>query len=493
MAEKMGSSANLPQPIEPIDFTYQSPVNVAQIVGTNRQSGCFMAGFRGKPNRHIRLKGKTYQFKIGIPAGCRAYFKGRKSYVESTETGDLVTARKWRDRRERELQDLFADIRSGRKVSDEQASVVLEAEQLREALRAEGDQDQRWLIANIALERSEALERKPSLQGAFDKAWSGEEEVDAYVEVWLKEINLAPKSTLDYRGILGRFTAWCKAAGHTIKDIDRKTAGKYVAAQLLDPEKMTRVTAKKHLGAIAGYWEHLRVRGHSAHREGDSPWAGQIPKERGKQGTTEEPERPFTDEELQKLLYLDTPAKRGQPKWEAELRELALVSTLSGLRIGEIVGLTVDACQTDAFDLAKAKTEAGVRLVPIHSKLADLIAKRCEGRSGQALLFEEFKGLPNAPDTLSKAFTRRRKALGVHEGRDGKRRSLVNFHSFRRTFSEKALHADIPEAFIEAVIGHVGDSKGKKSVLRKSYAVRGESWEQRVRCVEAVTVPAPKK
>jgi integrase len=447
-----------------------------------------MAGFRGKPNRYIRLKGKTYQFKIGIPADCRAYFKGQQNYVEPTGTGDLLTARKWRDRREREIHDLFADIRSGRTVSAEQALAKLEAEQLREALHVEDDEHQRWLIANLALERSEALERKPELQAAFDSAWSPDKEVGAHVEIWLKEIDLAPKSTADYRGILGRLATWCKAGGHIISAIDRKTAGKYVASELLDPTKMTRTTAKKHLGAIAGYWEHLRVRGHSAHREGDSPWTGQIPKERGKQGKTEEPERPFNDEELQKLLYLDTPAKRGQPQWEAELRELALISTLSGLRISEIVSLTVDACQTDAFDLAKAKTKAGVRLVPIHSKLSDLIAKRCKDRPGQALLFEEFKDLPNAPDTLSKAFTRRRKALGIHEGREGKRRSLVNFHSFRRTFSEKALHADIPEAFIEAVIGHIGDG-GKKSVLRKSYAVRGESWAQRVRCVEAVTVP----
>ncbi len=452
-----------------------------------------MAGIKRNPSRHLRLKGKTWQFRIGIPADCRDHFKGQQNYVESTNTGDIVTARRFRDRREREMKDMFDAIRSGVLVSDDQARWALAGQLAREAFRASEDDDEQFLIVTEAQDQSERLSRKPALQAAFDKAWSGEEEVGAFVEVWLKEVNLSPKTTLDYRGILGRFTAWCKSSGHTIKDINRKTAGKYVAGELLDPEKMTRVTAKKHLGAIAGYWEHLRVRGHSAHREDESPWAGQILKERGKQGTTEEPERPFTDEELRKLLYLDTPAKRGQPRWEAELRELALVSTLSGLRIGELVGLTVDACQSDAFDLAKSKTEAGVRLVPIHSKLADLIAKRCEGRSGQALLFEEFKGLPNAPDTLSKAFTRRRKALGVHEGREGKRRSLVNFHSFRRTFSEKALHADIPEAFIEAVIGHVGDSKGKKSVLRKSYAVRGESWEQRVRCVEAVTVPGPKK
>ncbi len=450
-----------------------------------------MAGHRPKPNRLLRLKGKQYQFQIGIPLACRAYFKGSQNYTENTGTGDLMTARQWRNKREREMQDLFADIRSGRLVSGEVAMVAREGELAREAYGESEDGDERWLIATNAQDRSEQLERKPELQAAFDKTWSGQEEVEAHLEAWLKEIQLAPKTTADYRGIINRLAVWCNGKGYTIASIDRKTAGKYVSSELLDPDKMTRVTAKKHLTAISGYWEHLRVRGHSDYPKGASPWADQIPEERRKQGVKDEPERPFSDEELQKLLYLDTPSKRGQPAWVSELKELALLSTLSGLRISEITGLTVEACQADAFDLSKAKTEAGVRLVPIHSKVAGLVAKRCEGRSGKALLFAEFEDLPNAPDTLSKAFTRRRKALGVHEGREGKRRSLVNFHSFRRTFSEKALHADIPEAFIEAVIGHIGDSKGKKSVLRKSYAVRGESWEQRVRCVEAVTVPPP--
>ena len=127
-------------------------------------------------------------------------------------------------------------------------------------------------------------------------------------------------------------------------------------------------------------------------------------------------------------------------------------------------------------------------MFPIHSALADLITKRCKDRPGKDLLFNEFAELPNAPDTLSKAFTRRRVALGVNEKREGKRRSLVNFHSFRRTFSTKARHAGIPLTTIEDVVGH--DTGEKKSVLLESYA-KDSSWQQKVDCVEAVTAPAP--
>jgi integrase len=446
-----------------------------------------MAGFRGKPNRHIRLKGKTYQFKIGIPAECRAHFKGQQNYVESTGTGDLVAARRWRDKREREMQDWFQDIRSGRLITDEVAAAIEYARLSREALLNETDPEQRDLIRDVALDHSERLERKPDVQAAFDNAWSGREEVDVHLEAWLSEAKLAPKTNADYRGIINRLTTWCKGKSLTVTDIDTKIAGRYVQGELLDPEKLTRVTAKKHLGAIVGYWDHLRRRGHIEKTSG-SPWTDQIAPERGKQGIVEETERPFTDEELATVLYSDAPVKRRKLEWQQELKDLALISALSGMRLAEITDLTVGACGGGRFDLSKAKTKAGVRVVPIHSKLASMVARRCQDRPAEELLFEEFADLPNPSDTLSKAFTRRRKALAVNEKREGVRRSLVNFHSFRRTFATKARHADIPEATIQDVVGH--ETGQKKSVLLSRYA-KEASWKQKADCVEAVAVPEP--
>ncbi|WFR96295.1 tyrosine-type recombinase/integrase [Rhizobium tumorigenes] len=446
-----------------------------------------MAGVRGKPNRHIRLKGTKYQFKIGVPADCRDYFKGQQNYVESTGTGDLMAARRWRDRREREMVDLFRDIRSGRLVPDTLSDALLRAQLSREAYVAEQDPDVRSQIEESVGQMRDALGRKPVAQASFDNAWQGKADVDAHVEQWLSEINLAPKTTLDYRSILKRLAAWSKEKGLSIVEINVKIAGQYVTGELLNPAKMTRVTAKKHLGAIAGYWEHLRTRGHVSSND-KNPWEGQIPKARGKQGVIVEVERPFTDSELESVLYKDAFSKRGGGKldWNDELKELALISVLSGMRLAEITDLTVAACADGMFDQRKSKTKAGLRVVPIHSKLVAIITRRCKGREPAGLLFEEFMKLGNPSDTLSKAFTRRRKSLGVSEKREGFRRSLVNFHSFRRTFATKARHADIPEATIQDVIGH--ETGEKKSLLRSRYA-KDASWEQKVNCVEAVKVP----
>ena len=82
-----------------------------------------------------------------------------------------------------------------------------------------------------------------------------------------------------------------------------------------------------------------------------------------------------------------------------------------------------------------------------------------------------------------KAFTNYRRSLGVDERLPGRKRSLVNFHSFRRWFRTKAEQAGIPETTIAAVVGHKrqGETFGTYSA--------GPSMEQFRACVEAVKLP----
>jgi integrase len=82
-----------------------------------------------------------------------------------------------------------------------------------------------------------------------------------------------------------------------------------------------------------------------------------------------------------------------------------------------------------------------------------------------------------------KAFGAYRKAVGVDERRPGKRRSLVNFHSFRRWFITKAERAGIPEPTIMTVVGH------KRPGMTFGVYSGGPQWEQLRACVEAVKLP----
>lgn len=54
----------------------------------------------------------------------------------------------------------------------------------------------------------------------------------------------------------------------------------------------------------------------------------------------------------------------------------------------------------------------------------------------------------------SNHFTDYRREVGVDDVVEGKRRSLVNFHSFRRWFISRMEQAGVEEELIAAIVGH---------------------------------------
>jgi integrase len=87
--------------------------------------------------------------------------------------------------------------------------------------------------------------------------------------------------------------------------------------------------------------------------------------------------------------------------------------------------------------------------------------------------------------SLSKQFTAYRRKLGIGEDGSGRRRAVVNFHSFRRWFTSAAERAGQLENVIAAVVGH------KRPGLTFGRYSSGRSMEQMRACVEAVRLPPP--
>jgi integrase len=108
----------------------------------------------------------------------------------------------------------------------------------------------------------------------------------------------------------------------------------------------------------------------------ENPWRDQaLPKPDAHSTDKRKRKRSFTDDELSRLLYVGKP--------ERLLREFMLIAALSGMRINEIAW--IKACDVDpghlTIEIPTAKTEAGVRLVPIHSKLKRVILDRLKGKA----------------------------------------------------------------------------------------------------------------
>lgn len=87
----------------------------------------------------------------------------------------------------------------------------------------------------------------------------------------------------------------------------------------------------------------------------------------------------------------------------------------------------------------------------------------------------------------SREFTEYRRAIGVDETVPGKRRSLVNFHSWRRYFVTKAEQAGQPEHLIATVVGH------KRPGITLGRYSSGPLLEQLRVVVESVKLPPMEK
>jgi integrase len=168
----------------------------------------------------------------------------------------------------------------------------------------------------------------------------------------------------------------------------------------------------------------------------------------------------FNKEEVMRDAFLPDHLKAiFAPARMTELQDPAdywfpLLSLFSGLRVSEIGQLrAVDIHMVNgvpAINVYKSKTPAGIRVIPIAKPLLDL---------GFLEYVEEVKELraqrvfPHLNLTkqgygknVSKRFSGLLKALGIKE--------RLSFHSFRHTFVEHLLEAEIDEAVQSRYIGH---------------------------------------
>jgi integrase len=313
-----------------------------------------------------------------------------------------------------------------------------------------------------------------------------------HLDRWIADSPDKEKRTLKhFHTTVTRLAEYATEVGwpQTIEAFDRRRAGEFISRCFIQ-KSVPHKTTGKFISALSSYWRWLEYRGHIP-RSTDNPWLRQ-PLPRPKQnrgGRSRQKEREFTDDELMTLL--DPKASAGDPM----LGDFMHIAALSGMRIDEIANLKAEDVKLNAatktVSIEEAKTEAGVRTVPIHPELEGIIKSRLNGKAPGDWLFDELPEYP--PESMSersmivsKRFVTYRRRLGVDERVEGKRRSLVNFHSFRRWFITKAEQAGVPTSTIAVVVGH---ETGREGMTLGVYS-GGPSLEQRHACVEAVKLPS---
>ncbi|MBO6508399.1 MAG: tyrosine-type recombinase/integrase [Roseibium sp.] len=303
--------------------------------------------------------------------------------------------------------------------------------------------------------------------------------VDLHHGQYLDQLTVKPRTRANDERAMRYLKEWCETEGiePILQVFSRKVAVRFMDALPETAPGLTPVTLNKYLRRLSRYWQWLEIR-----EEVElNVWQGLTLPE--PPTPHDEEERPFTDQEVARLL-------EGQAT--QHLHDLMRIAALTGARIDVIVGLKVRDCQDGVFIFKPQKKERKERACPIHPSLAYIIKRRTDGREMDEDIFPEWPAPRKAGSKrersfkASNQFTTYRRSVGVDQVIPGKRRSLVDFHSFRRWFITKAEQADQPENIIAAVVGH------KRQGMTLGRYSSGPLLEQARRCVEAVLLPSSK-
>lgn len=431
---------------------------------------------------------------VEVPADLRAQL-GRRIKV-TLQTTDLRVAQA---KRHQALATIQARIAAARAIAPGQRDPVMqEAVAYRETFEAmrRGRRiitiyppvsdnaeplTQEEFVAEHVSDRARELheEGHPDLAGAFYGIATGTATpIRHHVETWLSEGGtrgpVREKTKGEYRVAVSRFADWLERErlAPTLESVTRKVAGRYLS-DVLFPSGVDAATNRKRITALSSYWTWLRRRGHLDDDGSRTPWEGQSPSKVRATGQAEDTEeRPFTDDEVRRLLT----GSAGPT-----LAEFMRVAALTGMRREEIGQLRVDDIQGANLRVRGTKSAAARRTIPIHPDLAGILEARTVGKPSGSFVFHELKAKGDArADPLGKLFTRYRRGLGIQDGEG--RRSRVNFHSFRRWFITKA-RAKADLAIVQAIVGHRPDN------LTDGVYSGGPTERAKRACVQGVKLP----
>lgn len=299
--------------------------------------------------------------------------------------------------------------------------------------------------------------QRPELEATFGEL-SGE-----YVRWWKAQDGLKPSNTEQQK----RATFWLFAGywgEKPLRRVRREDAARFFdALRLMDPTWARSATARelswgelqrqyggrdkglsdatmnRHSAALQQLWKWAEERGHCV---GRNPFSGF--RKRLRQGVNVKGYLPWETQELRQLF-------EPLPK-RSDLVEVMLVGMFTGMRLNEIASLTGAQVREEEgvsfIQVVDAKTPAGNRQVPLHSRLGWL--KERAKKAGEGRIWPTFN--PEGPGKKAgadagKEFSRLKQARGFYDRRKA-------FHSFRKNVTRIMERDRVPENEWAQVFGH---------------------------------------
>lgn len=339
-------------------------------------------------------------------------------------------------------------------------------------------------------------EPRPELELSF------RELADEYLRLWRIKAGLKDTNTEQQKKATFDLFA-CFFGGRPIRQVRRGDAAQFVdALRQMDPNwartgkpktdglemtwselqrrfggrevGLSDATVNRHVATLSAFWRWSEEREHC---EGRNPFDGH--RRNLKPGSNKQPYVAWETKELRALF--SPPPKR------TDLTEVMLVALYTGMRLNEIASLTKGQlrCENGVryIDVTDAKTQAGVRKVPLHPELLWLEKRAAEG-APEDRIWPRFRreGPGKKPSgDAGKEFSRFKLKRGF-----GDRKV---FHSFRKNVVGQLEEAGVPENEVAMLIGHekrgfTFKTYGAKELMRRLNAA--------VSKIDYPDVPLPK-
>ena len=389
-----------------------------------------------KPN-YLELRYRTYFAVLYVPKDVQ-HIIGKLKFYETTGTGDTRIAEsiaamkviKWK-----------AEIANARTATDD--PIIGSAIELNRMLRTSPTH----LVRDVIAEESARIVHKEGelISTVFSEVATGKSKpLVNFINGWIQneeKRGLAKKTISQMKADVELLTMYLP----TTKLLVFEHTSLWIKL-IAEKGNLTAASVTRIIGSCRNFFKHLKYI-NLIPEEANEPFL--IPKEyklskkRNSKGQNKtESWLPFSNEEVEQI-YLEAINKKD---WE--LGQLIILASYTGARIEEICSL-----KQSNIDLTKkcmhindAKTEAGDRVIPIHSTLLPIIKE---------LMREENKYL--LPNLTKSKFENRSNAIGKRFGRLKNKLGFSKrfvFHSIRKTFTTQLENAGISENISADIVGH---------------------------------------
>lgn len=441
---------------------------------------------------HLQRRRRRWYAILGIPQDVRRHFGGKRMLVQSLQTESLTEAERLKLPVIAGWKAAIEEARTGQPSRVKQ-DMIAQALQWRGELEAAkggkgvltaydaetGEEWEQWseyeTLSGLLDDHVQDLERDDPEKGrTFAKVVKGETlPTTHHLEAWLGSLRNESKTLFEKRKAVEWFAEDFPFT-HLVERAKIRTW-----AHRLDADKgLAPATIGKRLSALTGYWAYLQKIG--AIPGEDEPFKGIVPKSRRKTKAQLADERqPFTPDEVLVLLRA-AEAQANRLKRGHDLAALIQLAMWTGARIEELCLLRVEHIKGDRLRIEDAKTKAGQRDIPIHSRLKPLIHDlTAQSKDGFLLSGLDFNKHGDRSTAIGKRFGLLKKRLGFGPNHV--------FHSIRKTVATLLRDARVEEVIAADLLGH--------EIRTMSYGVYAGSVDPRVKreAIEKLAYEVPEQ